>query len=320
MHASIAHLLGNSFALWRAGILLEGLVGRLWFLAVFAVCAVGGEVASLYMTPANIVGVGASGGIVGLFSTAIVLSFHFRSSAERSLMQARAISILVPSLLPLFTAPEKGLRIDYSAHVGGAVVGALLALALMSFWSRDHARPLYNRAAGVLAGVFALVAVGALVPITQTYAAYPTDNAFAAFFSGRYGDAAQMFQRQSEMPDAQVAYNDLWRIMAMGYAKDPELQAQAQQAQAKLPPATWPYPIFDLFMGRLPPEVMQKKAIGNDQLCEAVFYGAEEDLIGGHTEDARPLLKNALSICPKTFIEFGAAELELKRLQRNAGS
>ncbi|MGX7877347.1 rhomboid family intramembrane serine protease [Mesorhizobium sp. ORM6] len=35
MHASIAHLLGNSFALWRAGILLEGLVGRLWFLALF---------------------------------------------------------------------------------------------------------------------------------------------------------------------------------------------------------------------------------------------------------------------------------------------
>jgi membrane associated rhomboid family serine protease len=327
MHGSIAHLLGNSFALWRAGVLLEGLVGRLWFLALFALCAVGGELASLYMTPANVVGVGASGGIVGLFTTAIVLSFHFRSSAERSLMQVRAISILVPSVLPLFSASDKGLRIDYSAHIGGAIVGAVLALALMSFWSRDQARPLYARAAGGVAGAFALVAVGALVPITQTHAtyaayfAYPTESAFAAFFNGRYSDAIRMFQQQSEMPDAQVAYNDLWRIMAMGYAKDPELQMQAQQAQAKLTPATWPYPVFDLFMGKLDPKGLQMKAIGNDQLCEAVFYSAEEYLIGGHIEDAKPLLKNAVSICPKTFLEFDGAESELKRLHEgNAGS
>lgn len=319
-HASVAHLLGNSFALWRAGLLLEGLVGRLWFLALFAVCALGGEVASLYMTPANVVGVGASGGIVGLFAAAIVLSFHFRSSAQRSMMQARAMSILVPAVLPFLSASNKGLRIDYSAHIGGAIVGAVLALALMSFWSRDQARPLYTRAAGVVAGAFALVAVGALVPITQTYAAYatyaayPTENAFAAFFNGRYSDAVRMFRQQSEMPDAQVAYADLWRIMAMGYAKDPDLQTQAQQAQAKLTPATWPYPVFDLFMGKLPPQDLQMKAIGNDQLCEAVFYGAEEDLIGGHIEDAKPLLKNALSICPKTFIEFDGAKWELQRL------
>ncbi|QKD02028.1 rhomboid family intramembrane serine protease [Mesorhizobium loti] len=327
MHASIVHLLGNGFALWRAGLLLEGLVGRLWFLALFALCAVGGEVASLYMTPANVVGVGASGGIVGLFATAIVLSFHFRSSAQRSLMQVRAISILVPSVLPFLSASDKGLRIDYSAHIGGAIVGAVLALALMSFWSRDQVRPLYTRAAGVVAGAFALVAVGALVPITHihaayaAYAAYPTESAFAAFFNGRYGDAMRMFQQQSEMPDAQVAYDDLWRIMAMGYAKDPELQTQAQQAQAKLAPATWPYPVFDLFMGKLDAKGLQMKAVGNDQLCEAVFYSAEEYLIGGHIEDAKLLLKNAVSICPKTFLEFDGAELELKRLQGgNAGS
>ncbi|UCI06868.1 hypothetical protein [Mesorhizobium sp. B1-1-8] len=159
-----------------------------------------------------------------------------------------------------------------------------------------------------------MVAVGALVPITHSHAAYQGENAFAAFFNGRYGDAARMFQQQSEMPDAQVAYADLWRIMAMGYAKDPALQMQARQAQAKLTPATWPYPIFDIFMGKLSPQALQMKAVGNDQLCEAIFYGAEADLIEGQVEDAKPLLRNALSICPKTFIELGAAELELKRL------
>ena len=118
-----------------------------------------------------------------------------------------------------------------------------------------------------------------------------------------------------------MAYDDLWRIMAMGYAKDPQLQTQAQQAQAKLTPATWPYPIFDLFVGKLSPQALQMKATGNNQLCEAAFYSAEEDLIGGHTEDAKPLLKNALSICPKTFFEFAGAELELRRLHEdNAGS
>ncbi|MGX7877348.1 hypothetical protein ACVDG5_036255 [Mesorhizobium sp. ORM6] len=166
-----------------------------------------------------------------------------------------------------------------------------------------------------------MVAVGALVPITRSHAAYQAESAFAEFFSGRYGDAARLFHRQSEMPDAQVAYCDLWRIMAMGYAKDPELQTQAQQAQAKLTPATWPYPIFDLFMGKLSPQALQTKAVGNDQLCEATFYGAEQDLIAGQIEDAKPLLKNALSICPKTFIEFEAAATELKRLHEdNTGS
>lgn len=321
MHASIVHLLGNSFALWRAGALLEGLVGRVWFLALFAVCAVGGEVASLFMTPANVVGVGASGGIVGLFATAIVLSFHFRSSSQRTLMQTRAISILVPAVLPLFSASDQGLRIDYSAHIGGAIVGALLALALMSFWSRDQARPRYTRAAAVLAGAFSLVALGALVPISQTYAAYSMESAFAAFFNGRYADAERMFQQQSQIPDAQVAYMDLWRIMAMGYAKDPGLQTQAQQAQAKLSPAAWPYPVFDLFTGRLSPEALQQKAVGNDQLCEAVFYSAEQELIAGRAEDAKPLLKKALSICPKTFFEFGGAQAESRRLHEDgAGS
>ncbi|TGQ11794.1 MULTISPECIES: rhomboid family intramembrane serine protease [unclassified Mesorhizobium] len=321
MHASLAHLLGNSFALWRAGVLLEGLVGRLWFLALFALCAVGGEVASLFVTPANTVGVGASGGIVGLFATAIVFSFHFRSSAERTLMQTRALSILVPAVLPLFAGPDNGLRIDYSAHIGGAVVGAVLALALMLFWSRDQGRPRYTRAAGAVAGIFALIAVGALVPITRTYAAYQEESGFAAFFDGRYADAVRLFGEQSELPDVPVAYYDLWRIMAMAYAKDPRLQAQAQQAQAKLAPETWPYPIFDLFTGKLSPEALQMKAAGNDQLCEATFYSAEENLIEGHIEIAKPLLKNALSICPKTFFEFGGAQLELRRLREDsAGS
>jgi hypothetical protein len=238
-------------------------------------------------------------------------------------MQTRALSILIPAVLPLFSAHDEGLRIDYSAHIGGAIVGAVLALALMSLWSRNQARPLYPRAAGFVAGVFALIAVGALVPISRTYAAYQDqeESAFAAFFDGRYGDAVRLFRQQSEMPDAQVAYYDLWRIMAMGYAKDPALQTQAQQAQAKLTPATWPYPIFDLFTGKLSPQALQTKATGNDQLCEATFYGAEQDLIGGHVEDAKLLLNNALSICPKTFIEFGGAESELRRLpQGNAGT
>ena len=61
LHGSFIHLAFNCFALWRAGILLERLVGWRWFAALFCVSAVGGSVASLLINPDNIVGVGASG-------------------------------------------------------------------------------------------------------------------------------------------------------------------------------------------------------------------------------------------------------------------
>lgn len=80
-------------ALWRVGILLERLIGWRWFAALFCVSAIGGSAASLLISPDNILGVGASGGIIGLFAAVIVASFYFPSGPLPEALRIGAIRI-----------------------------------------------------------------------------------------------------------------------------------------------------------------------------------------------------------------------------------
>ena len=80
-------------ALWRAGILLERLIGWRRFTVLFCVSAIGGSAASLLINPDNMLGVGASGGIIGLFAAVIVANFHFPSGPLPEALRIGAIWI-----------------------------------------------------------------------------------------------------------------------------------------------------------------------------------------------------------------------------------
>ena len=80
-------------ALWRAGILLERLIGWRRFAVLFCVSAIGDSAASLLISPDNILGVGASGGIIGLFAAVIVASFYFPSGPLPEALRIGAIWI-----------------------------------------------------------------------------------------------------------------------------------------------------------------------------------------------------------------------------------
>src|SRR5271154_1441086 len=84
LHASAVHLAMNSFALFIAGRTMEQLIGRAWFGALYAVSAVAGSLLSLDINPPALVGVGASGAIMGLFAAMLVISLHFPSGPVRS--------------------------------------------------------------------------------------------------------------------------------------------------------------------------------------------------------------------------------------------
>ena len=157
LHGSVMHLIFNCFALWRAGILLERLIGWRWFAGLFCVSAIGGSIASLLINPSNIVGVGASGGIVGLFAAVIVASFHFPSGPLPSILRTGAIQILLPSLLPFFAQTAGGMQIDYAAHLGGALAGGAVSLALLKVWPRWQFHPHFGRAALIGSIAFAVV-------------------------------------------------------------------------------------------------------------------------------------------------------------------
>jgi membrane associated rhomboid family serine protease len=85
LHANLAHILGNGLALLLGGWLLERLIGRLWFFAFFVIGALGGSIMSLVVGPPNLISVGASGALMGLFAALFVSSFRLASgTAARS--------------------------------------------------------------------------------------------------------------------------------------------------------------------------------------------------------------------------------------------
>jgi membrane associated rhomboid family serine protease len=159
LHANLAHILGNGLALVLGGWLLERLVGRLWFFGFFTIGALGGSLFSLAVNPVNLVSVGASGALMGLFAALFVSSFRFASgTATRAALQLNSLRILIPSLLPFLQISSIG-RIDYGAHIGGALSGAVLALLLLRNWPESARIPQLRTAAALISAIGAILFV-----------------------------------------------------------------------------------------------------------------------------------------------------------------
>jgi rhomboid protease GluP len=140
LHANPIHLALNGLVLLLAGTVLERAVGRLWFGAIFVIGGLGGACGSLLINPRNLVSVGASGAIMGLFAAILVISFRYTSKQVRGQLQRRAFQVLIPSLLPLASAFEHG-KIDYAAHAVGAVAGGVAAYFLSELWRDTDGLP-----------------------------------------------------------------------------------------------------------------------------------------------------------------------------------
>lgn len=150
LHGGIIHILMNGLCLWMAGNLLEPLLGRAWFVALYAFGALGGALLSLALNPTNVVSVGASGAIMGLFAAALVVSFKFPKGSQRSALQGSLLRVLIPSLLPLAGAVQ-GAHVDYAAHFGGALAGVVAGGGLWALWPASAPMPRGRRFAMVVA-------------------------------------------------------------------------------------------------------------------------------------------------------------------------
>jgi rhomboid protease GluP len=169
LHGDIFHLALNCVALYLAGSILEGLVGRAWFATIFVAGALGGSLLSLALNADTLLSVGASGAVMGLFAAMLAASFRFPSGAERTGLQMAAIYVLLPSLLPLASV-FKGQRVDYAAHFGGAIAGAALAFVLLRIWPHDEPHP---RSRGVAAAVALAGLVAFAYPALPAIRGYP---------------------------------------------------------------------------------------------------------------------------------------------------
>ena len=145
-------ILFNMWALIFVGPALEGLLGRLRFLSVYLLSALGGGVMYYYLASPAVAAAGASGAIYGLFGAWFVV-------ARRLRVDTRGIVMLIAINLALSFYWRSA--IAWQDHIGGLLTGGLLTAAYAY-------APTRHRAALQMLATIAVVAVLALAVAIRT--------------------------------------------------------------------------------------------------------------------------------------------------------
>ncbi|MGB0175735.1 MAG: rhomboid family intramembrane serine protease [Owenweeksia sp.] len=123
LHGGAGHLIANIAAIALVWFLLEPLLGRVKFVLLYMISGIFASLASIYWHE-NVVSVGASGAIFGLFGCVISLAFSKNTGVELKL--STFIFIIPIASLGLFWGLTGG--IDNAAHIGGLITGSLVGL------------------------------------------------------------------------------------------------------------------------------------------------------------------------------------------------
>jgi membrane associated rhomboid family serine protease len=123
------HVLLNMYTLWIFGQLLEGLLGRGRFLALYLISGLAGSVGVLWLGSPFTGVVGASGAIFGLMGAFLVIQRRLGGNATQLL-------VLVGINLVIGFVP--GFNISWQAHLGGLIGGALVGLIFVETRKRDQ--------------------------------------------------------------------------------------------------------------------------------------------------------------------------------------
>jgi tetratricopeptide (TPR) repeat protein/RsiW-degrading membrane proteinase PrsW (M82 family) len=132
------------------------------------------------------------------------------------------------------------------------------------------------------------------------------------YFRGEFQLAAvDLQQANARQADP---YSALWLFLARGRAG---LNGREELVfwAGRLSPNAWPFPIIELYVGARPAPTVFSAAANPDQACEADFYIAEWLLQQKLEQPAVLGLRHAAATCPKSFIEYGGAVAELKKLE-----
>ncbi|MFD6551700.1 rhomboid family intramembrane serine protease [Streptomyces sp. NPDC058398] len=142
----VAHIVMNMFALWNVGRTVESQLGRVRYLALYLLSALGGSVLVLLIAPDQQT-IGASGAIFGV-------SAAYYVTARRLGSDMGSVNRFMAGLL-IWLLISAGLT-SWQGHLGGLLAGGLVTAAY-AYAPRDRRRTLVQ--ASVCVGLFALLAV-----------------------------------------------------------------------------------------------------------------------------------------------------------------
>jgi len=117
---SLLHIVFNMYSLFIFGPILEHLLGRVRFIALYLISAFGGSLAVLLLAD-NVYVVGASGAIFGLLGAFFVIQRKLGGNSLQ-LVIVIAINLAIGFFVP---------NIAWQAHVGGLVAGAAVAFVYL---------------------------------------------------------------------------------------------------------------------------------------------------------------------------------------------
>lgn len=156
LHIGIIHILANMWALWNLGALSEMIFGRKFYLPIYLLTGIAGNIASLAVHPGAI-GAGASGAIFGIAGAMISVLKLAKLPAPQNAMRGTLRSLLAFAVFNLLFGQAVP-AIDNAAHIGGFVCGLILG-ALLS-WARyvgEGSRPLVRWASIALVALLLYV-------------------------------------------------------------------------------------------------------------------------------------------------------------------
>ncbi|WP_133910139.1 rhomboid family intramembrane serine protease [Streptomyces sp. NBC_00582] len=150
----ILHIVMNMVSLWNLGRVVEAQLGRIRYLALYLLSALGGSVLVLLIVP-MVFTVGASGAIFGVGAAYYVLAR--RLGADMSQVNRFMAGLL------LWLVISAGLT-SWQGHLGGLLTGGAVALAF-AYAPRDRRRPWIQ--AGVCGALLVLLLVCAWAKVQQ---------------------------------------------------------------------------------------------------------------------------------------------------------
>jgi membrane associated rhomboid family serine protease len=124
LHYGPFHLALNMYSLYFAGTLLEQIIGRWRFLALYVVSGLAGSAGALIVSP-NAITVGASGAIFGILGALFVLERR-----QHIATGGQIAGLIVLNLIFTFVLSSS---ISVGGHVGGLIAGCVLMYCLLQF-------------------------------------------------------------------------------------------------------------------------------------------------------------------------------------------
>ena len=195
LHGDWRHLLFNMVSLYSFAS-LEYAVGPIYFLLLYVISLVGGNLLSLYMNRLNsqYTAVGASGAVCGI----IFASVAYDPGIELGLIMVPGVAIpgwlfgLIYVIITIYGIGAKNDNVGHEAHLGGAITGELLLIGLYPEKIFDNTLPIL------------LTLVPALVFLYLVYRK-PTYTVTGSFVNRSFGETKddryyhEKRQRQAEL-------------------------------------------------------------------------------------------------------------------------